>query len=337
MGWFWGPSGQDDNSKSQDPLRDLDPGLREFLAKESPLKYRSENPPTASQCSAAPQAQKVQAPLERKYPDHTPSGKDDEEGKAPPQSLFKDGRYAHLWTTYQSQADVDAVGKSDQEKINDVLEGYKYRKAEIGRAALENCALEQWDVNECFRSGGWASQMTMCRAENRQLERCYLMQAKFLKALGYLSTFDRPAEVDEKIQMHADTLYHRMLDQEKAIEAAKAEGKPVPSFPPLLSPPKSNIAKGTGTPGSQIAEKNKGKPSDLPASVQAQLKKRLDGLNDEEREVEERAIKAEIQAGEQLAGQLGTIYQKQQDERRRRKEQGRETIGDKLSSMFGFW
>ena len=71
--------------------------------------------------------------------------------------------------TYQPQNQVEAEGKSDQEKINDVLEGYNYRKAEIGRAALENCALEQWDVNECFRSGGWHSRLTMCRAENKKL------------------------------------------------------------------------------------------------------------------------------------------------------------------------
>lgn len=72
---------------------------------------------------------------------------------------------------------MDAEGKSDQEKINDVLEGYNQRKANIGRAALENCALEQDAVNECFRSGGVKARLTMCRAENRQLDRCYVVQA----------------------------------------------------------------------------------------------------------------------------------------------------------------
>jgi hypothetical protein len=143
--------------------------------------------------------------------------------------------------------------------------------------------------------------------------------------LGYLSTYDRPLEVDEKIQMHADTLYHRMLDQEAAIEAAKAEGRPVPVFPPLVTAP---IAPTSGT--------NQLEPSDLPPAAQKQLKKRLGGLSDEEREVEEKAIKAEIEAGEQVAGHLGSIYQKQEEEKKTRKEQGRETIGDKLSSVFKF-
>jgi hypothetical protein len=141
--------------------------------------------------------------------------------------------------------------------------------------------------------------------------------------------------VDEEIQMHADTLYHRMLDQEKAIEAAKAENKPIPKFPPLLSQTKKS-APSRGPSTASTVEDNKTQASDLPASVQAGLKKRLEGLNDEEREVEERAIKAEIQAGEQVATQLGSIYEKQAEERRIRKEQGRETIGDKVSSIFGF-
>ena len=52
--------------------------------------------------------------------------------------------------------------------------------------------------------------------------------------------------------------------------------------------------------------------------------------------MEERAIKAEIQAGVQVAEQLGSIYEKQAEERRIRKEQGKETIGDKITSIFSF-
>jgi hypothetical protein len=178
MGWFWGSSDSSDGNKSQDPLRDLDPSLRDFLAKESPVKYSSSNPPAVSKPTAAPTPS-----TENKPTAPTPSAEEDTEPKAPAESLYKDGRYAHLWKTYQSQSEAEAEAKSDQEKINDVLEGYKYRKAEIGRAALENCALEQWQVNDCFRNGGWASRLTMCRTENRELERCYTMQAVCLRAI----------------------------------------------------------------------------------------------------------------------------------------------------------
>ncbi len=129
--------------------------------------------------------------------------------------------------------------------------------------------------------------------------------------------------------MHADTLYHRMLDQEKAIEAAKAEGKPIPSFPPLLSS-KSNNTNSTD-PAERI------KVADLKESVQAKLKKRLDGLSEAERELEERAITAELQAGVEVAQNLSEVYRKQDAERKVRKEQGRETFGDKLIAWFRVW
>ena len=128
--------------------------------------------------------------------------------------------------------------------------------------------------------------------------------------------------------MHADTLYHRMLEQEKAIEAAKAEGRPVPTFPPLLSSKAKHIVQPIDEGGLQ--------PSDLNPKVQKGLKKRLEGLTEEEREVEERAIKAELQAGVEVAEQLGSIYQRQAEERRIRKEQGKETMGDKITSIFRF-
>lgn len=137
--------------------------------------------------------------------------------------------------------------------------------------------------------------------------------------------------------MHADTLYHRMLAQEKAVEEAKAAGTPIPSFPPLLSSqtmgPK---AAGSKSVAHETLDENKLQPSDLPQKVQAAFKKRLEGLTAEEREIEERAIKAEIQAGEQVARNLGSIYERQAEERRVRKEMGKETIGDRVSSIFGF-
>ena len=141
---------------------------------------------------------------------------------------------------------------------------------------------------------------------------------------------DRPPEVDEQIQMHADTLYHRMLDQEEAIELAKKESRPIPTFPPILSsrPKFLNPAEST--------DHNRVKPSDLPEKIQKGFQERLKGLPAEERELEERAIKAEIQAGEQVKSHLDSLLEKQDEERKLRKDQGKETASDKLRSMFGF-
>ncbi|KAF4625258.1 hypothetical protein G7Y89_g12911 [Cudoniella acicularis] len=327
MGWFWGASDDKDpkasSSKSQDPLRDLDPTLRDFLAKESPVKYDSSNPPAESQTNAP-------VASESKFP--VAEAGEDRGAAVPKESLYKDGRYADLWKTYRPQAEIEAEGKSDQEKMLDVLEGYKYRRAEIGKVALENCALEQLQVSDCFTKGGWSAKATMCRAENRKFERCYTMQAKFLKALGYLSTFDRPPEVDERIQMHADKLYHQMLEQESAIEAAKAEGRPIPSFPPLLAPKPKVESKATA---SQSTEpKMPVEIGDLREKIQGPLRKKLDTLTGEQRDLEEEAIKAEIQAGTQVAERLNVLNKQAEEERKLRREQGRETLGDKIYSIF---
>ena len=167
MGWFWGSSDDSDGGK-KDAFQDLDPSLRDFLKKESPVKYE----PAPAKPSPPPVV--VQQP-KQPHNDTNPDGST--KPKVPAQSLFPDGRYAEYWASNRPQADIEAEVKTDQEKIADVIEGYKYRKSEIGRAALENCALEQWEVSECFKSGGWASRMTMCRVENRKFDRCFMMQS----------------------------------------------------------------------------------------------------------------------------------------------------------------
>lgn len=129
--------------------------------------------------------------------------------------------------------------------------------------------------------------------------------------------------------MQADTLYHRMLDQEKAIEKAKEEGLPPPAFPPLLSAPKKRVDTDNPT-GKQDAVEI----SDLRERIQAPLKKKLATLEGEERELTENAMKAEIAAGAQVAKRLDVINSKQEEERRIRKEQGRETIADRIASSF---
>ncbi|KAI9713736.1 MAG: hypothetical protein M1812_006574 [Candelaria pacifica] len=335
MGWFWDSltKPRPETSNNNDPLRKLDPTLRDFLQKESPIKYTSSEaptpPPTEPQRSYTDQLNLSPQP---------PTPSTSSEPSVPRESLYQDGRYAHLWKNYQPLRDIEDSTKSDQDKLLDVLEGYRERKAQIGRAALENCALEQWGVTDCFTNGGFKSRMTMCRAENKQFERCYLMQAKFLKALGYLSTFDRPAELDEKIQMHADTLYHRMLDQERASEAAKAAGEPIPSFPPIVPSSHDIIATTTSSNSSTTTTAVKGSitADQLPAATQAALKKRVEGLSAEAREIEEKAILAEIAAGERLGRQIGDVYRETDKAKKERREKGKQTVGDQVSSWFGW-
>ena len=167
MGWFDGWFGS--GTGESDPLRKLDPKLRGFLQKESPVKYT-----TAHDNTQAEPPQPKQQPQRQQQQD-TPS--DDAQPAVPPQSLYQDGRYAHLWKGYKPLAAVEAETKSDHEKLMDVLEGFKERKAMIGRAALENCADEQMDWNLCMKEGDIAKRMTMCRTEVQKFERCYQTQS----------------------------------------------------------------------------------------------------------------------------------------------------------------
>lgn len=169
MGWWHGLWG---SNTTDDPLGKLDPKLREYLEKESPIKYGSSQPQSQPQTrpAASPVAEGSQS-----------RQNDQEEPLVPKESQFQDGRYAHLWKSYRPLAEIEAETKSDQEKIMDVLEGYKERKSQIGRAALENCALEQVDWRQCMSSPSMTERFTMCRAEIKKFERCYSMQT-----VGYL-------------------------------------------------------------------------------------------------------------------------------------------------------
>jgi hypothetical protein len=174
MGWWdslWAS-----NTSADDPLRKLDPKLREFLEKESPVKYSSGKTNSRSQTSPT---------ITHHTTDSTSSATRDEaahgneksgEPVAPPESQFQDGRYAHLWKTYRPLAEIEAETKTDHEKLMDVLEAYKERKARIGRAALENCALEQVDWRSCMANPSFSQRMTMCRDQVKKFEKCYMTQ-----------------------------------------------------------------------------------------------------------------------------------------------------------------
>ncbi|KAH8899358.1 hypothetical protein GQ53DRAFT_308304 [Thozetella sp. PMI_491] len=320
MGWLGGWFGS--SSSDSDPFRKLDPKLREFLEKESPVKY-SKQDTTQSQPAQAPSKTDKPSPAIPEPPAAAPSPAD--ESAVPRGSLYQDGRYAHIWKTYRSQAAVDAETKTDHEKLMDVLDGFKERKAQIGKAALENCAIEQEEWRDCMSNGSVMDRFTMCRETVKKFERCYSQQTRLLKALGYLSTYDRPPEVNEKIQMHADKLYHRMLEQEVAMEAAKKEGLPAPQFAPMFDKPKPAV---DGVPDAAD-------PVNMSADAQKQWKARLEKVEEEDRPAEEEAMKAELRAKAEMARRVQGIWDEQARARDARKAEGQETTMDKVSAWFG--
>lgn len=196
MGWFFSSESSDDD-KATDPVSKLEPSLREYLQSQYTKSTTNTTPPLAPQ-STPPSTQ---------------------ESTTQPQGQPAYGnRYAHLWKTYQPNAGEGA--KSQQEQLADVLQAHRTRKAAIGQAALENCAEVQWELNECYRNGGLWGRLTSCSRQVKKMDECYSTQLSFLQVLGYMSDFTRPAEVDEKIQMHADKLYQEQLAEDKILEEA---------------------------------------------------------------------------------------------------------------------
>lgn len=152
------------SKSAEDPLKNLDPKLRDFLQKESPVKFEPGKETNDATPPKGPTPASEPAPA-------------DPDAAAHARSLYKDGRYSHLWKTYQPLEDVEAATKSSQEKLADVLDGYKERKTQIGKAALENCALQQEEWRRCMTHGSWGDIMTMCKDQVRKFERCYTMQS----------------------------------------------------------------------------------------------------------------------------------------------------------------
>lgn len=103
--------------------------------------------------------------------------------------------------------------------VDAVYQSYRTRKAAITRAALENCAIENLELHQCWRDGGrWGVGTRGCTELSRKMESCFISQQDFLKTLGYMSQLGRTDEVEEKIQMHADKLYREQVRREIAIE-----------------------------------------------------------------------------------------------------------------------
>ena len=336
MGLLWG-SGNSSNGQDQ-----LDPSLRDFLKKEAPTGPKPSLPP-------APKEKPTESPTQTQSQSQPQTQTDAQKPVVPPQSQFQDGRYADLWKNYTPQNIIDDRGKSEQDRLRDLVDAYNDRKASIGRVAMENCALEYMEQFECFRNPkSWWSAGTMCIAESRKFNRCYDIQSKFLKALGYMTMDERSPEEDERIQMHADKLYQRMIQQEEEMEKAKAEGRPVPKFESILS--KRNVVDAVGgassTPRKAVPVAEIGKSSttlddtevwsQIKPDVRKEYEKKLQSLTPEEREIERMAIVGEIRAQTGVSKQLEQTFIEERVARMKRKEAGQATFGDTIKTLWGW-
>lgn len=340
MGWLWG-SNDRSNDPTKDPYSKLDPALREFLEKESPLKYKDTQPTKRPEASEEPDY-RAQVGLDKPGLTQENQNAEPRQNKpdVPPESLYQDGRYAHLWKTYRPEAEIQTASKSDQDRMRDVFDAYSDRKAAIGRAAIENCVMEQMAEKECFMHGSWSKRMTMCREENRAFLRCYEMQSRFMKALGYLSQ-PRSDEEEERIQMHADKLYGQMLEREAAAELAKSQGTELPKAAPLIQEEATTKALGEDSAWSRVRKQAQEQnistalSSYAPEKQQA-IKERIKDMNPQEKELELQLIAAESRAQLEYADQIKGAMEQDKIERAERRARGKETAGDQLKRLWGW-
>jgi hypothetical protein len=260
---------------------------------------------------------------------------------AAPQSLFQDGRYAHLWNTYRSPAELDA--RSENEKLKDMAGDIDWRTQEAVKAARVNCALEAVAESECFEKGNFMQKATMCREETKTYDRCMEMQTKFLKALGYLAAPGRSKLDEERVQMHADSLYHQMLDHEQAVREAKEQGLPPPTFQPVMS--RENLARFLGNQlpetvalaeRARNAAQNDKIPDNVPAEYRKQIQKTLaahrknmENMTPDERSLEEATLLSNMSEHGRMVEEYTKALEDQKQERQQRRQDGEETMTDR--------
>lgn len=292
--WLW-PS----KSSTSDAISNLDPSLREVLKKQesaSPIPIA----PAKAPKDASYVADLVAAGVVHDYHDKNP-----QKPKVPPQSLYQDGRYAHLWKNYEPQLAVEARGDTEVDRLKKLDMDLKHRKTHLGQVALENCAFEQWAELDCLKNGSTLQKLSMCRPEKKKFNRCYDMQVKFLKALGFFEAIGDDKRADA-IQMHSDKLWHRLVEQEEQIEKAKEEGRELPNFESILSAAAVQSVGGTlSTP--QIPKSYKDtNPSyaypNIPEPAREEFNKKIDGLSPEDANVEAAVFLAEIETRRRTGG-----------------------------------
>lgn len=303
MNWFWGKKSE------QDPTKSLDSDLKQFLDSQQPKPYTPAEQPRV-QTPEVPKPVKVEPSKPEVKPEDKP---------LPKESLYQDGRYKDIWKTYVPQSElVDTSTPAER-----IMNAKKERKASLSEAALQNCAFEEELKRNCFQEGDSLNRLrariTLCNRESKAFNRCFQLQAKFLQALGYQENAFTDPENDERIQMHADKLYHRMMDYEAAVDEAKAKGLPIPPLTSVFNP---------NRPAPTIEEIN------LPPNLAKGMKTPLRNLPPHERELAARAILQETKIAQNYADDFFKVTTTMNEGREKRQKIFVETLGDTVGKFL---
>lgn len=127
--------------------------------------------------------------------------------------------------------------------------------------------------------------------------------------------------------MHADKLYHQMLDYGKRVEEAKAAGVEPPPLTSLFHPEK------TAQPRESTGNKSKlglEIPGDEPIPAGFKPSKPLAKLTPHERELEIRAHNAQLEQQRLYAQEASPFMKTQEDARSKRREKAVSWFGETI-------
>lgn len=133
-----------------------------------------------------------------------------------------------------------------------------------------------------------------------------------------------------------------MLEQEAAVEKAKAEGKPVPAVDfanialPKAAGAPSSAATGTASVTTAVkALPPIGSDTSIPEDLRKQWSEKLSKMPEAERPAEEAAMRAELAAHAEMSERVTELRAAQAAAREQRKADGKATIKDRVSGLFG--
>ena len=171
---------------------------------------------------------------------------------------------------------------------------------------------------KCFDTGNWKqkayARATLCNKEDTEFLRCYQLQSRFMLALGYQAPGKETSPgQDERVQMHADKLYHRMRDYEAACEEARLNDDPMPELKSVFDHTKPAPDPATLKVSPAFEKESSRKFSELPAH---------------EKELESRAYMAEMENNKGYAKELTTYLQEMHEDRKERQKVFKRVFGD---------
>lgn len=145
-----------------------------------------------------------------------------------------------------------------------------------------------------------------------------------MQALGYASSFEYDEEKEERIQMHADKLYHQMLDYESRVAEARAAGQEPPPITSLFNP--------DAKPVSPDDKKVIPGVEQLPEGIK--LPERLDQLSPHERELEIQSMKAELEQKKLYSEEAAPYIKAQQEAQAKRQERAKNWFGETIGKYI---